>query len=245
MRGEMAAKELDLFVNEIQELLRVGDSFAAMEHIQRQGTPLEVAARYQSLVSNLYWKAHDLPAVVVIGRAGIIYCLGQSMAAGVSCESVEKLRSVAKGLAYDVGSFTWPGWEEPGINPTPEELAVGRDCARLNLRLAIELKKPPDRLSMAHWLIGAHALVSRDFELAEKEFQRAQDVLPTSDAAAMAMVFSNMGYLAVTRLCRNPSDSVAQARFDEIIAQLSAQKNKDADAYLSQLLSARRLFVPT
>jgi len=80
------------------------------------------------------------------------------MCAGDFFAAVDRLRSTAKGLAYDVGSLTWPGWEEPGIDPTPEDLAFGRECARLNLRLAIELKKPALKISMAYWLVGADAL---------------------------------------------------------------------------------------
>jgi hypothetical protein len=240
----MAANGMDLRMDEIQSLLGAGDSFAAMEQIQRHGEPLDIAARYESLVLELYWKRHDLPALTVVGRAGIIYCLGQSLVTEVGPTTVEKLRHAAKGLAYNIGSFTWPGWEEPGISPTPEDLALGRDCARLNFRLAIELKRPPKGLSKAHWLIGAHALASRDFELAEKEFQSAQDVLPATDEAAKEMEPCNMGYLAVARLCKNKSDASAQARFEEITAQLGAQKGEDSRSYLSQLMTARRLFVP-
>ena len=115
-----------------------------------------------------------------------MYCLGQTLSLEASSRQREKLRSSAKALAYDIGSFTWPGWEEPRISPTADELAAGRDCARLNLRLAIELQKPPERVSMAHWLLGAHALAARDFDLAEKEFQLAQAAFPAADAAAAA-----------------------------------------------------------
>jgi hypothetical protein len=232
---------MELLAAEVQALLRDGDSFAVFELIQRQGTPIEIADRYQSLIKDLYWKAHDLPAVVIIGRAGIMYCLSQSSAAEVSSESVEKLRSAAKALAYNAGSFIWPGWEEPGISPRPEDLAFARDCAQLNLRLAVELGKPPTAVSAAHWLIGAHALAARDFELAEREFQRAQDVLPIGDETEKAM---NGGYLAVARLAKNASDASAQAGFEHIASMLRAHEDKEAQGYLSQLLSARRLFVP-
>jgi hypothetical protein len=231
-------------MNEIQKILAAGDSFVAIEKIQAGGTALEIAERYRLLVSDLYWKGRDLAAVVVMGRAGIIYCLGQSLVAGVLEEEALKLRSVAKGLAYDLGSFTWPGWEEAGISPTSEEMAVGRDCARLNLRLAIELKKPADRVSMGHWLIGAHGLASGDYELAEMEFQNAQDVLQGNDAAKL-MEQCNTGYLALVRVYRNPDDSAARSRFDEIVAELGARKDSDAEQYLSQLLAARRVFLRT
>jgi len=235
---------MGMLASEIQELLRGGDSFAAIEHIQRHGAPPEVAARYESLVLDLYWKARDLAAVTVVGRAGILYCLGQRAVAGIAPEISAKLGQAAKGLAYNLGSFTWPGWEEPGISPTSDDVAVGRDCAKLNLRLGIELKKPPLGVSKAHWLIGAHALASRDFELAEKEFQLAQDVLPASDKAAQELEPCNLGYFAVARLARNPADSAAQARFAEITARLGERDDDDSREYLTQLVRARRLFVP-
>src|ERR1700733_6665763 len=109
----MSAGENNPLVRELQDLLRSSDSFAALERIQRHGAPLEIAARYESLIPDLYWKAHDLPAIVTLGRAGICYCLGQSLLADVSPQMATQFRSTAKSLAYNVGSFTWPGWEEP------------------------------------------------------------------------------------------------------------------------------------
>jgi hypothetical protein len=229
-------------VKEIQELVSAGDWFAAIERIQGQGDSSQIAGRYASLVADLYWKAHDLPAVIAIGRAGILYCLGKSLEADVPRETAGELRSVAKGMAYDVGSFTWPGWEEPGINPTPQELLAGRECAQLNLRLAIELKKPAERVSMAHWLVGAHALAAGDARGAEDHFQLARDLLPATEAAAQATEFLNEGYLAIARLCGNPADAATRARLDQIIAQLGASDDEDAGTYRAQLLTARRLF---
>jgi hypothetical protein len=228
-------------ISEIQSLLRDGDSFAAIEAVQREGGAMEIAARYQLLLSELYWKAHDLSAVIIIGRAGILFCLGQSLIAGASPEHLEKFRSFAKGFAYDIGSFTWPGWEEPGIDPTPDQLAVGRDCAQLNLRLAIELKKPPDRLAMAHWLVGAHALAAENPDEAAEQFQMALDILK-GIASARALDLNMRGYLAIARLCKNPADIGALADFNEVGKQLQSMTDKDAESYLAQLHTARRMF---
>jgi hypothetical protein len=228
---------------EVRQLLRSGDSFAAIERIHRTASPMEIAGRYRSLVSDLYWKAHDLPAVVLVGRAGILHCLGRSLAESSPLEPADALRSLAKGLAYDIGSFTWPGWEEPGINPTPEELAFGRDCARLNLRLAIELKKPPDRLSMAHWLLGAHALAAGDADEALGAFETARDVLPATDAASEAMALLNFGYITVARLRKGAAG--AGKSFDQTISRLEARNDDDARQYIAQLKAARRLYSPS
>ena len=100
---------------------------------------------------------------------------------------------------------------------------------------------------MAHWLIGAHALAAGDFEFAERQFQAAQDVLPSTDPAAKELQPCNLGYLAIARLGKNPHDpvanSAAQADYERITGELAARKDEDAEVYLSQLLSARRLFV--
>ena len=231
-------------MNHIKSLLRSGDFFAAVEHIQRQGTPLEIADAYQALVRDLYWKTHDLQSMIIIGRAGILYCLGQSLAPGVDASTVDNLRSKAKAMSYNVGSFTWPGWEEPGINPTPEDLAFGVDCARLNLRLAIELKKPADRVAAAYWLVGAHALAAREFATAASAFQQAHDLLPLVDEAAKVAQLMYQGYIAVAAHCLRPSEPDAKAQFEHVVAQLAANPHADAESYRTQLLSAFRLFVP-
>jgi hypothetical protein len=229
-------------MNEIQQLIRSGDSFAAVEQLQRHGSPLEIGARYHALLRDLYWKEKDLPAMVIIGRAGILFCLTQSHATGLTAQDAEQLRSTAKGLAYDIGSFTWPGWEEPGINPTPDEIAFGHDCARLNLRLAIELKKPLSRVSMAHWLLGAHELAAHAFQSAIKQFQLAQEVLPATSPESKANEPLNTGYLMIARLSANSSDTEARSKFDEIIASLSTRSDEEARDFSTQLATAHRHF---
>jgi hypothetical protein len=116
------------------------------------------------------------------------------------------LRQRAKHLAYNAGSFTWPGWREAEIDPSPADLAFGMDCARLNLRLAIELNRPPMGLSKAHWLIGAHAMALGDFDLAAKEFQLAREGLSPENESEKALDYADAGYWALARLCKSPGD---------------------------------------
>jgi hypothetical protein len=230
-------------LEQIQNLLKLGDCFSVAEFVQQEGSSLDIAIRYHSLVKDLYWKSRDLPAIIAVGRAGIYYCLGKSTAEGVPPELVDKLRSSAKAIAYDVGSFTWPGWDEPGITPGPADLAAGRDCALLNLRLAVELKKPADRVSAAHWLLGAHLLASRDFESAERHFKFAADLLVKVEFDATKQM--NLGYAALAQLCREPSGVEPNARFKEVIEKLRAYEDKDAKEFAAQLKTACRVFMPT
>ena len=120
-------------------LLNSGDSFSAIEFIASHdaGLAMEVCATLQH---QFYWQKKDLRLSTAIARAGVQ--IGLTASAKVADRaSAELLRAYAKGLAYDIGSFNWPGWDEPGVEIGPADVAAGFDGARVNLRLAIELKK--------------------------------------------------------------------------------------------------------
>ena len=51
------------------------------------------------------------------------------------------------------------------------------------------LKKPADKVSMAHWLVGAHLLATADFALAADQFQRGHDVIPPSGGIPALRMF--------------------------------------------------------
>jgi hypothetical protein len=225
------------------KVLRRGDSFAAIELLHRDKTPKQTAERFRTLLSDLYWKAHNLPAVVTIGRAGILHCLAQSLLPRRSAKTIYYLRSTAKSFAYDVGSFTWPGWDEPGIHPTPADLSAGRDCAQLNLRLAIELKKPPEKVSMAHWLIGAHALAQQNFPFAQRHFRHAIAALGKPNPQTQAVHLCNRGYLAMARLGAKPKNAIANKDFLDATSQLKFRGDPDSLIYLTELHTSRRLFL--
>src|SRR4051812_47986567 len=96
-------------------LARERDFFTAIEHLQSAGTPVEIAKAYHTLMLDAYWKHKDLPCVVRLAPMGIGFCFTH---AHRDPALQTELLGVAKGMAYDLGSFTWPGWDEPGISPT-------------------------------------------------------------------------------------------------------------------------------
>src|SRR5689334_18332785 len=124
-----------MMIQTVTTLLREQDSYAAIEHLERQPDPLAVARTYGDLVRHLYWKEKELPAVIAMARAGIQHGIAAARAVEASDpDQAYQLRSSAKGLAYDLGSFTWSGWDEPGIIIDPSQEAIGLDAARANLR---------------------------------------------------------------------------------------------------------------
>jgi hypothetical protein len=227
-------------MDSVLELLRNGgDSLAAAQLVERDVTELShigVAKRYSALVNDLYWKGKEVSFAIWLGRFGAHYCLTHAAKRGDA--AALELRSIAKQLAYNMGSFAWPGWAEPGITLSEADLAAGRDAAKLNLRLAVELNRPAKGMSNAHWLIGAYALADGKTPEAVAAFDRAAAL--GDDAAAAAM---NRAYASLAQLAADRHNTLLQQAFADALAALPAA-GPDGSAYAEQLQSARHVFVP-
>lgn len=227
--GGSPAREASL--DEVCELLAEADSWRALQWIER-GEPLQVVTRYSDLVMDLYWKKKDLDAVLVVGRAGIHY--GLSMAQAENARNRAELQDAARTMAYNLGSFTWPGWDEAGIVLHPHHMAAGLDAARLYLRLAGELEKPPVARSRAHWLLGAHRLSAGQYAQAIDHFRQAAAAAGEADSPAEVLL--NQGYVAVARRLRHgDGDAGAQAELDRIREALNTLK--DGPFFAEQLVT--------
>lgn len=218
----------------VLNLLKSADTFAAAEEVQREGSSVEVAKRYEQLVLDLYWKARDLPAIIIMAHFGLSYCLSQARKG----DHATWLLDSAKKIAYNLASFCWPGWDEPGITITEGDIQIGHDAAKLNLRLAIELNRPPLGMSMAYWMLGGYAMSFHDFPAAEARFIQSLDL--AKKANDEGQVSLNEGYLTLARLGQKSPD--AEAHFARVLEQLEAQNTEDSKEYARQLRVARQVF---
>ena len=228
--------------DQVLDILRTQDSCAAIEALGRQPEPLESARAYADLVSALYWKEKDLYSVIVMARAGIQYSLMAAAALEIRDTALAyELRSIAKGLAYDLGSFTWPGWDEPGIDIAPAHLAFGLEAAKVNLRLARELNKGDLPLSRACWLLGAHHLAAGDMQAAQRHFQEAAGYAQSAGANEEALLCA--GYDALVAILASSQDPARPDALASIQAQLAA--TEQGKGFAAQLETAQRVFTRT
>jgi hypothetical protein len=233
---------VQILLGQLQRLVQAGDLCSVSEQVEGvAGQDDDAAAvwkRYAELANDLYWKAKDLTAAVKVSQLGIDYCLGKS--ALYAAEQRDALRGQAKALAFNLASFAWPGWAEPGITIDDTHLAAGRDAAKLNLQLAIELNRPAKPMSNAHWMVGAYAIVDRQFDEAVAAFERAAAFNQTAkDDAAAAM---NRAYAVLARLAAAPHDPAFQAAFNSSLDAIRQTKADDASFYVEQLQTARQVF---
>src|SRR5689334_2295384 len=112
---------------DVEKVFQTADSYAVIERVQRDGgTSVEIAKRYQQLANDVYWKSRHAAAAaavaVAVSRGGISYCLTKSLeCAATDAAGSLTLRDIAKQMAYNLASFAWPGWDEPGITLTPAD----------------------------------------------------------------------------------------------------------------------------
>jgi hypothetical protein len=198
--------------------------------VQREGDKREIAQRFDEFVHALYWKSKHVPAVISIARGGIHYCLTKMDGAADAEERLFFGRQ-AKKIANNLGSYVWPGWDEPGIALSQGDVAAGLDAAKLRLRLAMELGDPPERLENAYWLLGAHLLAADDPSGALDHFRQC--------SPEKRPLFA--GYVLLADVVLQRRD--AQREFDDLIAHMSATDDEERTFNQTQLATAHRVFV--
>jgi hypothetical protein len=233
--GAQAERE-DPAVAKVQAVLRASDSFAAAELLEQEGEPRTIARRYYGVMSALYWKKRDLPSVMVVARSGIHYCL--SRAKGAPEAEAADLRGLAKTMAYDLASFTWPGWNEPDILLTKADETIGLDAARLNLRLAVELKRGAEPMLNAHWVLGAQQLAAGQFPAAIRSFEQSAEFARAAKARGPELMAT--GYALLAKQLAAPDAETEKALAANAAALV---KEKDGQFFQDQITAAQSVFV--
>lgn len=209
------------------------DSFAAIEFLSAQDDTLAAVKVCDDLVRHLYNEAKNVPAMLMIGRAGIQLGLDRA-AREPDAGRAAAIKGQAKAIAYNVAANAWPGWEDEGITITGSDIACGLDAAKTNLRLARELQRGDLPMSRAHWVIGALHMAAGDLDAAKPAFEQAAQFARAADEQAEALLSD--GCAALVDVFRGGSDVALSA----ILAALATDEN--GPFFAGQIESARRLF---
>lgn len=223
-------------------ILRDGDSFQACEYVNSLGQPAVVARRYTDLLQDFFWQQHDVPQMVMFGRAGIQHTLTAAAACAKEDPAVaKKLLTAARTMAYHLAVNTWPGWDDQNVELTGSDTAAGQDAARLNLRLAAQLGSGADVLAGAHWLAGAHYLAGRQREAAVEELAAAVDKF--REAKKPAHTAMALGYIGIAKMTHQPTREEGKKQLDQAVAALEKLDNDEARSFVDQLTTAAKVFV--
>ena len=161
----MEAKALDL--------AKTIDYTAAVEYLISQDDMAEAVQTFNKLQRHCYWQEKNLTQSIAFGRAGIQHALGyarriQSSDPAVAIAFVGRARA----LCFNLGSFSWAGWDEEGIEVSATDATFGLDAAKTCLRLVREEGKDEGQ---ALWLVGAHSLAAKDLRNAREHFTSSRE----------------------------------------------------------------------
>lgn len=219
--------------------LMAEDSFQAIERLAAQPDAAVALSLLAETVNEVYWKRKDLHATVALARAGIQHGLTAALATS-DAERQTLLRGKSKALAYNLASFTWPGWNEPGIVCDVGSIAAGYDAARMNVRLARELKKGDLPMSRGLWMLAGHELCRRDYAGARRHY--LQGVMHAQACRSAADELLGLAFAVLTDVIECPQDGSRLAALAASVEKLAAVEN--GPAFVQQVENAKVVFVP-
>lgn len=207
---------------------RLEDSPAAAAHwLESQGSAERVCERYDQAVRDLYWLDKGAKNLVKIGPLGIDYCLRAG------------LKDYAKTIAYNVAANSWPGWGDSGVTIARDEIEAGLSAAEINLSMAIELKKPADKISGAYWLLSALQLALGKFGASVESIEKSLNYAESFNDETLTAF--TRGFKGIIELASG--DNTGAANFDSAEQKLRSIASQNALGYVDQLKRARSIFV--
>ena len=237
--GPMAdSKQIPNLAVEVKERL-VNQPEDAFRWIESQGEALEACAVYDQAVRELYWLEKGAKSLIIVGQAGIEFCLSESgKLQAAEREKSTQLKAAAKTIAYNVAANSWPGWGDEGVAIDAEDIASGLKAAELNLQLAIELDKPKDKVAAAYWLLAAQQMASGLYDEALESLDRSDSFGEEGSEA----VLYNKGFRGVIHMLKGQTEEGART-FEDSLEALSKFDNDTAKWYVSHLKTVREIFL--
>ena len=110
----------------VQAHIEEKDLFAASAFVLSIGDTQTIVVAFSDLILNCYHRAKSIEQVLHFGSEGIHHSLAAARAHdGKDETAAKKLRFAAKRIATNVASFTWTGWNEPGMSISDEQIGAG------------------------------------------------------------------------------------------------------------------------
>jgi len=136
------------------------------------------------LASAAYWQERDIELCFGILRSAIV-AARETLESGADEKS--DVVQQYKGLLYNMASYGWIGWDEPGITISQDLRQLAIAAGREHFALAERMNLPPICRSRAHWLLGAALMQASEFREAHARFQQAGDLAVLGDQPGESM----------------------------------------------------------
>ena len=165
---------------------------------------------------------------VPVARMQLLYVMNIIQESDKNAEELNEVKKFARGVAFNIASFTWPGWDDTP-NITPEMERVGLSAAEIGLQLAEDINDVTPNIL---WINGVHALNAGQFSKAISHFERAKKI--AGDETSVAM---HKAWIQMTNFVENPS-SESETKYTEALQALGSHNDENAAFFVDQLKTA-------
>ena len=190
----------------VQSLTKEKDLYAASEFVLGLADESGVAQAFVDLVLDCYWKAKSAEQVTHFAKEGIRFCLASASGHdGIDDNLARARRFAAKRMATNAASFTWIGWDEPGVKISPDQMRQGIEFARYSVRQLHELDPTDAQLAFTYWFLGAHLIAEGSYDEALKVFAKTKEF---SDSEGGNPDYQAMieGYIGLNKILSGDDD---------------------------------------
>ena len=177
-------------------------------------------------------KRHDL--FIPVARLQLLHLNALLEDSGdIEVDTAQRIRIFARGVAFNVASFTWPGWDDTGpISNERQEL--GLSAALVGLRLAEEADAVTPNIL---WINGVHEINAGEYEKAEQTLARAKSLARNDFYRSM-----HDGWIAMARFLADRTDA-NRVVYEKAVEVIRAGSDPDAAFYAAQLPTALDVFL--
>jgi len=212
-----------------------GDIDGAIECFEGHQDVDQVMKAYEDLVLHMYWERKNIHAVVTLAHAGIQRMLREADAYGAANpEKRLNARQRARVMAYNLASFCWAGWDEPGIELRESEKKAGRDAAVLHYELVQSLNPEAITSARAAWIVGAQLLTAHEYAAARSKFEESSEHAQQANSEAEHLLGLAFAHLA--KCLESTDDSACRAELQETKQRLL--RAKDGEEFVRQVDTA-------
>lgn len=141
----------------------------------------------------------------------------------------------ARGQAYNIASFTWPGWGDTGpIDEARQKL--GYSAAQVGLNISKELEDVTPNIL---WINGAHQLNAGEFDAAIGSFKKARSLARNDFYVDM-----HNAWIALTRYLERQSEK-SKSAYEKALESVQTSDDENAQFFADQLTTAAKIFGDT
>ena len=214
------------------ETMKNDDYFKAIEYLSRQSDPLEILDAFKEIAKQLYWDSKDMAGVIIISGAAIQFAQMSVQNTSVKEDVARQMKEKAAAIAYNLASYTWPGWNKEGLEISIVEQKIGMEAAKTNLRFIEEIGGDNLQLARAYWMTGAHTLTLNNPDEAIYCFERSLKYADWADNREETLLAQ--GYMILAQMLQ--SEKVG-AQDLELLENLKKKMVElpDGDGFVGQI----------